>query len=480
MKYLSQIREDALNGREPTFIDYGGIAERGRNSKRGPPLLLGSNRNLQLFLARARGVVEDAKSHSESNAGSESETQLSVGVAKVSAGHTRPEKRPAESPYPEFRIKKKKPKLGKSMITDRLLGPSQAGDPGSLTLPWSCAIYSIVNWMVAFLDVEGIQILCLKVLPFLLEDEKQRMTAQRTGLTDVILRAMVLFDKSVQLHIAAFHTIVLLARPLGGKEGMLFHSSMVASGIFGSQTSQHRKNGIAVMVDSMRRFEDNEILQAMSCWALVNIALAPAQKAVLVKLGGIQATLNAMLRHPFNAEVQFRALFALINLVIPSISLNRTNSETVPMTDPLGEANNKTTEKEIIDELVGEIGNLVVRAMTNFCSSEAILNRACLVLHNLSLTPGYHETLLWTPNCYQMLEWCLANYRTDQVLQQSASGTLNRLQATLSNDDNLRTRFADSLNAQHRRSLQQAHNEAVRIHEQEEQLNGQGPMNQME
>lgn len=383
------------------------------------------------------------------------------------------------------------------MITDRLLGPTAAGDPGNLNLPWSCAIYSIVNWMVAFLDVEGIQILCLKVLPFLLEDERQRMTAQRTGLTDVILRAMVLFDKSVQLQIAAFHTIVLLARPLGGKEGMLFHSSMVASGIFGDQTSQHRKNGIGVMVDSMRRFEDNEILQAMSCWALVNIALAPAQKAVLVKLGGIQATLNAMLRHPFNAEVQFRALFALINLVIPckfstvrssfvphwklqtnnlllvsfittAINLNRTNSDPLNVQDQRGETNNEPTEKEIIDELVGEIGDLVVRAMTNFCSSEAILNRACLVLHNLSLTPGYHETLLWTPNCYQMLEWCLANYRTDQVLQQSASGTLNRLQATLSSDDNLRTRFADSLNAQHRRSLQQAHNEALRIHEQEQ------------
>ena len=171
--------------------------------------------------------------------------------------------------------------------------------------------------MVAFSDVEGIQTLCMKVLPFLLENEQQRMTAQRAGLTDVILRAMVLFANSVQLHIAAFHTIVLLARPLGGREGMLFHSSMVTSGIFGGENTQHRKNGIAVMVDSMRRFEDNDVLQAMSCWALVNIALAPAHKAVLVKLGGIQATTNAMLRHPFSAEVQFRALFALINLVIP-------------------------------------------------------------------------------------------------------------------------------------------------------------------
>lgn len=88
MKYLSQIREDALNGREPTFIDYGGIAERGRSSKRGPPLLLGSNRNLQLFMARARGVVEEAKSHSEN---SENES-TNNGVAKVSAGYTSPEK----------------------------------------------------------------------------------------------------------------------------------------------------------------------------------------------------------------------------------------------------------------------------------------------------------------------------------------------------------------------------------------------------
>lgn len=68
----------------------------------------------------------------------------------------------------------------------------------------------------------------------------------------------------------------------------------------------------------MRRFAHDEILQAMSCWSLVNVALTPLQKSMLVKLGGLTVTSNAMLQHPFNAEVQFRALFALINLVIPS------------------------------------------------------------------------------------------------------------------------------------------------------------------
>ena len=127
------------------------------------------------------------------------------------------------------------------------------------------------------------------------------------------------------------------------------------------------------------------------------------------------------------------------------------------------------SEKEIIDEFVGEISITVVHAMKNFCSSEAILNRACLVLHNLSLSTTYHSKLLLTPNCYQMLEWSLANYRSDRVLQQSALGTLQRLQLTLSNDENLRSRFTQVLQSQQQEMLYLAHQEAIRLlHRQEE------------
>lgn len=353
------------------------------------------------------------------------------------------------------------------MITRRLFGSASPEEPGNLNLPWSCAIYSIVNWMVAFSDVEGLQILCMKVLPVLLENEQHRLTAQHAGLADVVLRAMVIFSESVQLHIAAFHTIVLLARPHGGREGMMFRTSMTSGGIFRGIYQQHGKSGIAVMLDSMRRFQDNTAHSAMSCWALVNIALVSDQKAVLVKLGGVQAITNAMYRHPYSAELQFRALFALINLVIPSVdkvendgnenfddgNANADSNDdgnersTVRQESELGELN-ETTEREIIDELVGDIASLVVRVMKNFCSSEAILNRACLVLHNLSLTDDYHPILLWTPHCYQMLEWCIGNFRTDQVLQQSATGTLHRLQSTLAADDNMRSRFTKTLRDQ--------------------------------
>lgn len=226
--------------------------------------------------------------------------------------------------------------------------------------------------MAAFSDVEGIQTMCLKVLPFLLEDEGQRTTAQNAGLTDIVLKAMVVFPDSAELHTAAFHTIVLLARPLGGREGMLFHSSMVnSSGIFDSNGSRNGKSGIAVMLDSMERFQTEDILQAMSCWSLVNIALAPSQKSVLVKLGGIQATTNAMMEHPYNAEVQFRALFALINLVIPSVRQPEESNEGRAMQAHLGDVN-QTVEKDVLDDSVAQIANLVVAAMKHFCSSESI------------------------------------------------------------------------------------------------------------
>jgi hypothetical protein len=362
----------------------------------------------------------------------------------------------------------KKIKFGHSKLTQRLLGPTHPGDMGGVELPWSCGIYSTVNWMAAFSDVEGIQTMCLRVLPFLLENEQQRITAQRAGLTDIVLRGMVMFPESAMLHTAAFHTIVLLARPLGGQEGMLFHTSMVnSSGIFSStvQGVAGGKSGIAVLLDSMRRFQSDEVLQSMACWSLVNIALAPAQKEVLVKLGGIEVIARAMMEHQYNAEVQFRALFALINLVIPSV--NGANAD--ELNQDLMQPDTDSSEKEMLDEMVDQIIKLVVLSMKNFCSNEAILNRACLVLHNVSLSPSYHCAMLWTPNCYQMLEWCLGNYRTDQVLQQSAAGTLHRLQTTLSSDSTMRSRFMASIQAQQKQSLEQAHREAIRLREQQEQ-----------
>jgi hypothetical protein len=468
MRCLDRIKQDAVSGRPLSVVDYAAVLKESTTVSTTVQNF-GSNQNLQQFLAQARGYATTTNaSRTPTVVPSEPPTNsiTSVGVAS----------RPSDKP--KLKIKglkilqahqgqirattastEKRVTFGHSKLTQRLLGPTLTGTLSEVELPWTYGIYSIVNWMIAYSDVEGIQTMCMRVLPFLLENEQQRITAQRAGLTDIVLRDMVLFPESVILHTAAFHTIVLLARPLGGQEGMLFHTSMVnSSGIFGStaEGSVGGKSGIAVLIDSMRRFELNESLQSMACWSLVNIALAPSQKEVLVKLGGIEVIAHAMKEHQFSADVQFRALFALINLVIPSVA-NGSNSN---MDDDLG---TDTTEKEMLDELVDQIIGLVVLAMKNYCSHEAILNRACLVLHNLSLSPCYHASMLWTPNCYQMLEWCLSNYRTDQVLQQSAAGSLHRLQTTLSSNEALRLRFVTKLQSQQVDSMDRAKQEAVAL-----------------
>lgn len=308
------------------------------------------------------------------------------------------------------------------------------------------------------------------------------MTAQRVGLVEVILRAMLRFPDDVELHTTAFHTMVLLARPLGGQEGMIFDNSMAISsagaGLLGGSTSlgataaaasaaaRHSNangllpgrsnvtrlngfNGFAVMIDSMRRFLFSAKLQAAACWAMVNFALVPAQKTMIISLDGVQAMLDAMTRHPYCFDVQYRALFALINLVSTS-----TNKKLMLQLE--SDEGNPRTEKDVLDENIGEIVGLVVLAMKNFCSSEIILNRACLVLHNLSQTRDYLTTILWTPHCYQMLEWCIRNHPTDRVLRRAAISALHRLQVLLTGNRLLRRQFEETLQAERDRSVQRS------------------------
>jgi hypothetical protein len=68
-----------------------------------------------------------------------------------------------------------------------------------------------------------------------------------------------------------------------------------------------------------------------------------------------------------------------------------------------------------------------------------------------------------------MLEWCLINFPLDLVLQQSTAAALHRLQTTLSSDETLRSRFYASQQQQQRDSLEQVHQEAILLSEQQAQ-----------
>ena len=246
------------------------------------------------------------------------------------------------------------------------------------------------------LHIKHQQLMCLQSLPTVLEDPILRRTAQSDGLASIVLYDMAAFPSNSLLILTAFHTLVVLLRPLGTNEGMVHKASSVAitqrstmsctsskgirsiskmsaAGVAasaaggggassstteataainsvnfkGTQHSNKRRsnstsssssvisntqlydpsmknqltnweeNGVRVMLDSLRRFSNDRYLQAMGCWAMVNAALYPSLKSGLTRLGGVYAVTNAMMLHPNAEAVQFRGLFALINLVIP-------------------------------------------------------------------------------------------------------------------------------------------------------------------
>jgi len=103
--------------------------------------------------------------------------------------------------------------------------------------------------------------------------------------------------------------------------------------------------------------------------------------------------------------VQFRGLFALINLVIPERDGNSTN---------------EPSRGSSIHSHVYQIARLTILAMKNFHTNKSILNRGCLVLRNLSLTPSFVKILGRTPGCVDMLLHCRQICPRDVLVQRSA------------------------------------------------------------
>ena len=214
--------------------------------------------------------------------------------------------------------------------------------------PNQLPIQTIMTWMDTFQDSESIQLHCLQSLPSLLEYNALRYHAQTGGLASIVFYNMAAFPKNFLLQLTAFHTLVVLLRPLGASEGTIVkgdktvmtskkgggvcrNEKLSINQLHKSESSVQldtardksnsllvwEENGVRVMLDTLRSYSHDRYLQAMGCWAMVNAALYPSLKQSLLRLGGVYVVTNAMMLHPNVEAVQFRGLFALINFVIP-------------------------------------------------------------------------------------------------------------------------------------------------------------------
>lgn len=187
--------------------------------------------------------------------------------------------------------------------------------------------------MDSFQDDEKIQLICLQALPTILEDPVSRLLAQTDGLTSIVFFNMSAFPDNPILQLHAFHTLVVLLRPAAAYEGktasvkrrhnnhnassIIQHGKLLAGAKRKATLPDFEDNGVRVMLASLRRYSSDLYIQAIGCWALVNAALYPSLKTSLSRLGAVYTVTNAMMLHPNVEAVQYRGLFALINLVIP-------------------------------------------------------------------------------------------------------------------------------------------------------------------
>jgi len=245
--------------------------------------------------------------------------------------------------------------------------------------------------------VIGIQLECLKAMVPLLEAERVRKVAQDSALAHQVVAGLRTFESNLELQQFALHSLVLLARPIGGREGAV-HIGMAPA----LPALQGPRGGIFTVLTVMDRHIKEPGIQAMACWSLVNFALSGTCKTLLISKGGVSCVLRAMEMHPNELQVQFRGLFALINLVVPDVPIRDHQDVTI-----------------IIER--------VLAAMLNFMHQPMLVNRGCLVLQNLSLNDMNYIHLKRSSVQGVLLTALNKHSMTDTMLRQSARATLARL-----------------------------------------------------
>ncbi|CAM9129016.1 unnamed protein product [Choristocarpus tenellus] len=254
---------------------------------------------------------------------------------------------------------------------------------------------------------------CFNRLGQLLEFDAARrtMNMNRLRIMDHALWTLQAFPDDADIQLKVLRFLVLAGRPIGGTEGMVFHRGPASGSAL--ETFAPAGEGVSAVLASMARHLHNGPVQAMSCWSMVNLALLPIQKENLLRLGGIEAVLAAMVTHPKDPDVQFRGMFALINLATPD-----RGSSSVMSTE---------TMKNVVVN--------VLAAIHSFSENAAIVNRGCLVLHNIALDAGHFDTLV-EMGAPQELVLAMGRHPSDAMLCQCATGTLRRLGAEVNLFDN--------------------------------------------
>lgn len=324
-------------------------------------------------------------------------------------------------------------------------------------LPWTSPLHVLVNWLLFYGHVEGIVVLCLKVLPLILENKEVRETAASLRLADMIFEFMLKFPNSWRVNTAAMQNFVLLARPIvevGGttREGCLCQCSFMRESISvgdelvvkGNQDrngdkGKKKRHGILIIFDALDRFWDCPDFMAPACWSLVNISLRNHHKVTMMQLGSIQRALATIRNHSNSRDVVFRAIYCLVNFVAPAAE------DIVAPTTTTAEG--QGVMERIVSENLEEILQTTIQCVFRWINDVEFVAKLILIFHNLACVRQFERALVLTPGCLGALRLVNNEYKNYGRIKTITEQMLHHLYETVRRDKQLEIDYMNMSNA---------------------------------
>jgi len=141
------------------------------------------------------------------------------------------------------------------------------------------------------------------------------------------------------------------------------------------------------------RFWDHSGVMSMACWSLVNISLVDRHKVIMLQLGAVQKVLAAIRKHPDCQEVVYRALFCLVNFVVPAGATNNQSQGT--SSAAVSVHMNLSVKPASVGGQLEDILKTTIFCIFKWIHNTDIISRATLIFHNLSVIENSERGKRW-------------------------------------------------------------------------------------
>lgn len=163
-----------------------------------------------------------------------------------------------------------------------------------------------------------LQTLAVRGLGVLALNESNRALMNSIGAVAHTLAMMRSLSDDAALIACAAWSLVIFTRPLGASEGSTYIRSLnmrISAEETVSAVDNPQETGAQLIARLMRLHSARPAVLAKLSWSLVNLSVTESRKHIIVDAGLVECVCDNLQRFPAHAELVYRSIFCLVNLV---------------------------------------------------------------------------------------------------------------------------------------------------------------------